>query len=607
MLPSKISRVLMMRVLCVDDEEELLDVEKAFLEKSKELIIERTTSALEAVRRLRSEPFDAIISDYQMPEMDGIELLRVVRSWSQIPFILFTGKGCEETIIEAFNLGADFYAKKEGDPKTQFARLEDLVIQAVARHQAETGLRNDLRRFSALLENSSDLIILSDRNGVVRFATPSVRRVIGYEPLEVVGRPLSYFIDPEQAGLLHEAMVRTLARGIEPGMIQFRVRHKDGSWRELEAIGSARQQGDEMMFVANVRDVTERNRMEAELRLSEEQFRATMDQSPVGTVTVDLQGNYLRVNHAFCRMVGYAEEELVGRPFTDITVPEDADEERCGSVGVIRGEVDVFQMEKRYRKKDGRIVWADAHVSLIRGADRQPLFLLAIVEDTTERKMAENGLHQANAKLGILNSITGHDIYNQMMVVNGFLQLCKRREKDADLIAYFDKMSRATVNVQEQIAFAKDYQELGIQAPAWVSFGRHAADAFTMLHPTGLVLDDNTESVEILADPLVRMVPYNLIDNSMSHGGHVTQVKISSKQMGDAMLIVYEDDGVGINADEKRHLFEKGFGKNTGYGLFLIREILAITGITIDERGCAGQGVRFEMLVPVGAWRRVSP
>jgi PAS domain S-box-containing protein len=597
----------MTHVLCVDDEEALLDLEKDFLEASGELRIETATSASEAIRLLESKPFDAVISDYHMPGMDGIELLRAIRSWSYMPFILFTGKGREETIIDALNSGADFYVKKGSDLKIQCAELQNLVIQAVARHRAEEGLQYNFRRFAGLLENSSDLIVLVDRNGMVRFVTPSVRRVIGYEPSEVIDHSLSQFIDPKQVELLRDVVIRTLARDIAPGTIQFRVRHKDGSWKELEAIGSARRQGDEMMLVANVRDVTERHRMEAELRLSEEQFRATMDQSPVGTVTADLRGRYLRANQAFCHMVGYAEQELVGRPFTDITEPECAAEERSGTERVIRGEVDIFHMEKRYRRKDGGMVWADAHITLIRDVDRQPIFLLAILEDTTERKAAEEALQQANAKLGILNGITGHDIFNQMIVVNGLLQLCKAREKDPDLAAYFDKMSRATANVEEQITFAKDYQELGIQAPAWVSIGCQAAEVFALQRPQGMALEDGTNGVEILTDPLVRKVSYNLIDNSMRHGGHVTRVRMSSNQVGDAMLIVYEDDGKGIDAEDKKRLFEKGFGKNTGYGLFLIREILAITGITIEERGQAGRGVRFEMLVPPGAWRKASP
>jgi signal transduction histidine kinase len=117
-------------------------------------------------------------------------------------------------------------------------------------------------------------------------------------------------------------------------------------------------------------------------------------------------------------------------------------------------------------------------------------------------------------------------------------------------------------------------------------------------------LEDLTDEVELLTDPLADKVPYNLVDNSIRHGKKVSRIRMSAEQVGDSMMIVYEDDGVGISAEDRERLFEKGFGKNTGYGLFLIREILAITGITIVENGKVGKGVRFEMLVPPGAWRR---
>jgi signal transduction histidine kinase len=229
-----------------------------------------------------------------------------------------------------------------------------------------------------------------------------------------------------------------------------------------------------------------------------------------------------------------------------------------------------------------------------------------VCRNISKRKRAEDALRLANAKLGILNNVTRHDINNQMTVLNGFLDLCKMREKDPDMVRYLEKMSLAAANVHQQIAFTKDYQELGIKAPAWASVGRRIASAFAMLHPPEVVLEDQTEGIEVLTDPLADKVHYNLIDNSMRHGGHVTRIRVSSEQVGDDMLIVYEDDGVGISLEDKRRLFEKGFGKNTGYGLFLIREILAITGITIEEKGQPGRGVRFEMKVPSGAWRRAS-
>jgi signal transduction histidine kinase len=194
-----------------------------------------------------------------------------------------------------------------------------------------------------------------------------------------------------------------------------------------------------------------------------------------------------------------------------------------------------------------------------------------------------------------------------MQVLTGYMALFKLREKDPELGGYLEKMARAATNVQQQIAFTKDYQDIGSQTPTWVPIGRQTSEAFVQLHLKGVALEERTGGIEILIDPLAMKVPYNLIDNSMRHGEHVNRVKMSAEQAGEAMKIIYEDNGVGIASEDKELIFKKGHGKNTGLGLFLIREVLAITGTTIRECGITGHGARFEMLVPPGGWRRTRP
>jgi signal transduction histidine kinase len=123
----------------------------------------------------------------------------------------------------------------------------------------------------------------------------------------------------------------------------------------------------------------------------------------------------------------------------------------------------------------------------------------------------------------------------------------------------------------------------------------------------GISLSILTEKVEIYADPLLEKVLYNLVENSIRHGEGVTRISLSYEISGDICQVLYRDDGVGVAESEKSMIFQKGHGKNTGLGLFLIREILSFTGISITESGVPGQGVRFEMLVPSGCWRFYPP
>jgi signal transduction histidine kinase len=115
--------------------------------------------------------------------------------------------------------------------------------------------------------------------------------------------------------------------------------------------------------------------------------------------------------------------------------------------------------------------------------------------------------------------------------------------------------------------------------------------------------NDLPAPLEVFADPMLEKVFFNLLDNGIRHGGRVTDIRVSSHRDGGNLVIVWEDNGVGIAAEEKERIFAQGVGKNTGLGLFLVREILSLTGITIAETGVPGQGARFEIVVPPGSFR----
>jgi signal transduction histidine kinase len=154
------------------------------------------------------------------------------------------------------------------------------------------------------------------------------------------------------------------------------------------------------------------------------------------------------------------------------------------------------------------------------------------------------------------------------------------------------------------IRFTKEYEEIGVHAPTWQDC-RTLVDTAAKQAPLGKVVvkNDLPAGMEAFADPLVVKVFYNLMDNAARYGGKITTIRFFALESGDNNIIVCEDDGDGIPVEEKEKIFERGFGKNTGLGLFLSREILDITGITITETGEPGKGARFEITVSKGAWR----
>jgi signal transduction histidine kinase len=178
---------------------------------------------------------------------------------------------------------------------------------------------------------------------------------------------------------------------------------------------------------------------------------------------------------------------------------------------------------------------------------------------------------------------------------------------DEKVVKQLQAMSIAGKDIQHLIEFTREYQELGVKKPVWQQIGEVMQRRSVQSLLTGIDLSIKGISAEIFVDPMLEKVMYNLVENSKRHGERVSAIGITVEQRGDDLIIAYTDNGSGVEAEEKELIFKKGHGKNTGMGLFLIREILGLTHITITECGIPGEGVRFEMKVPGGGWRRVSP
>jgi signal transduction histidine kinase len=228
-----------------------------------------------------------------------------------------------------------------------------------------------------------------------------------------------------------------------------------------------------------------------------------------------------------------------------------------------------------------------------------------VLRDTNQKlEMSKTSFETANRKLNLLSSITRHDIRNQLTGLLGYLELIRRHVQDPEVLALIEKEDRAAQNIVRQIEFTKSYEELGVSAPIWQDVAM-SVNALKSLLPSGPVtITTKLDGIEVYADPLFAKVHENLIDNSIRHGERVKNISFTwIPYANNAVAIVYEDDGIGIHGEDKEKIFDKGFGKNTGLGLFLTREILAITGITIKESGTYENGVRFEMLIPQGRYR----
>jgi CheY-like chemotaxis protein len=211
---------------------------------------------------------------------------------------------------------------------------------------------------------------------------------------------------------------------------------------------------------------------------------------------------------------------------------------------------------------------------------------------------------QSDRNLQLFSAVSRHDLLNKVAALSGYMELVQAHTDDRTILDYMTKQQTVLSAIRDQIQFTEDYENVGVQQPFWQRLVPLIQKSASLLPEVGIALIlEGTDGIELYADPLLMKVFYNLIDNSLHHGEHVTSIRISGKKDGENFLIVYEDNGVGIPDSEKESIFIRIKGKNTGLGLFLIREILAITNIRIHETGVMGNGARFEITVPENRFR----
>lgn len=256
-----------------------------------------------------------------------------------------------------------------------------------------------------LAEDASDLISRLTPEGVYAYVSPSARKILGYGPDEMIGRSVHDFVRPEDRAELRTSLEGCVA-GSDARTVVYQVRRKDGShiWFET-TIHSSRDEDTEgsIELQTTSRDVTERKHTERALREAEERFRSAFDFAAIGMSMVSEDGRFIRVNRSLCRILGYVEVELLGMTFQEITHPEDLEKDLRYAHQVLAGEIDHYQMEKRYVHADGHYVWALLSVSSARDSESDRPMFISQIQDITDRKAAEEKL----ADLALQDPLTG--------------------------------------------------------------------------------------------------------------------------------------------------------------------------------------------------------
>jgi len=394
----------MISILYVDDETALLDITKLYLERTGEFTVDTCASARDALAILETTAFDAVVSDYQMPDMDGLAFLKALRETSpSLPFILFTGRGREEVAIEALNSGADFYLQKGGEPKSQFAELANKVRHAVKRRQAEQALLASEERFRGIFDNAPVGIFHSTPEGILSDVNPVFARMFGFESPEVIIAEVksksgveAYYADPGQRhAILSEVLGSDAWHTYDVPFLR-----RDGStFRTLMSIRSYNAgSGTSRQLEGFVVDLTEKQKAETKIRERERRYHNLFNAVADALLVLDHEtGAILDANPAAAGMFGYGQDVFRGMRYQDLVADEGRAEppETCG--------ISSIPPQVGYRKQDGTVFVAEITASQYPQKTRT--ISLVSIRDITERRRVEERLITAQRLYAVLSEI----------------------------------------------------------------------------------------------------------------------------------------------------------------------------------------------------------
>ncbi|MDG6256927.1 MAG: PAS domain S-box protein [Methanomicrobiaceae archaeon] len=470
---------------------------------------------------------------------------------------------------------------------------------------AEEALRESEEKYRSLFESSLDGILITDMEGRFIEANQSALAMLGYTAEELTG--LTFWqITPKCWHPTEKAMVEDIfARGYLDLYEKEYVR-KDGTafpinirvWLKKDDAG--RPTG----MWALVQDITEQKRAEHGLMESEQRLNLAIESAHLGVWDKNLATGGVITHGYWPGILGYADYDDVP-PWEDAVHPDDRVRVGNDLHANMKGETPCIKSEYRMKRKDGRYSWILSRGKVVvRDAGGRPLRMIGADHDITALRASQESLREANRKLNLLASITRHDILNQVSAQKAFLALLEEHiQQNAEAQGFFRHLLATADTIRRQITFTGDYQHMGEQDPEWLQVAWVVKRAAESVRLNGTLLEIATPMPEIYADPMLEKAFASLLENATVHAGGLSAIRVSFQTRDGDGVIVMEDDGVGIPAAQKEEIFEKGIGKNTGYGLFLVKEILGITGMSIRECGVEGRGARFEIAIPQGRWR----
>jgi len=480
-----------------------------------------------------------------------------------------------------------FYPHSEG--------INIIFFPITKRKETEEKLRASEDRFRTMAEQAFEGIFLLDENGKVEYVNQQMADILGI-PIEAVqDSDLSSVVSPDQLKEVLDIFDRM--KTVDAESFPFQLRRFDGQKRHILVNLATRRYVDGGFhgYIGMISDTTEQAEKQARMR-----FQAmALKHINAGLAVVDKKGSIIFWNPRAEEMFGWKVEEVLGRSVLEFLTPS-SDPKYQGPIRDAIHSKGTIEMELWQTRRDGSKFLSFMQLARVDDEKGDLIGTVTLINDVTIYKELEERLKQANKKLHLMADVTRHDIMNQITILSAGLELASESNDMATALPYLNKAKGNLRNIEDLMAFSRDYLRLGTTDPKWVPAESLFKESYRILDTKNIKFHCGVRDLELFVDPMMEKVFYNMVDNSIRHGEHVKEISLSYSGDEQGIVMVYEDDGVGVPKDKKQSILDE---RSARLGMRLVKEILRVNGIGIVENGAYQKGVRFEMYVPPGRFR----
>jgi PAS domain S-box-containing protein len=472
--------------------------------------------------------------------------------------------------------------------------------EVIQRLRFEAALHDSEDRFRNLADLLPTVIFEAGPDGVLTFANRAAFTTFGILSEELQnGLNFRQFIAPGELARAGGRWQEIISAGAsyQPSNEEYIFMRKDGSFFPAIITNTPIIRNGHVTGVrGTILDISR-------LRESEKRLAYALEASKSGTWDWDMVTDILHWSPELFILFGLPPDSAATfDTWLGVIHPEDQPGARVMVYSSIEDHIPLHN-EYRVLLPGGRQRWIGAEGTTTYDSAGKPVRMSGICIDITERKTAEAALEQARKKLNLLNTVTFQDIQSLIFSTTAYINLTKTTKAPEKIVEYLEREAELVRQISQCLDFTKNYQDLGMVPARWQNVKDVFIYAISHLDLTSISRTIALDGLEIYADPLLEKAFMHILQNILVHGKNATRVDIRYEVSPTGTTLFIEDDGVGVPEGNKDIIFERSFGRQKELGLFLVREVLSITGITIRETGMPGEGARFELFIPANASR----